>query len=163
MGILTKANTFSKFDYFKLALLEFEILYQVFENIFQDQFDFHNYFSRKATLWTYIKMISWQNKLRTEQQFIKASRNCIKCYIRLFDCRSLKKNPKDLSLPIEFFKTNPLKKQRKKIEYSFLDKPLDGAVRWARHLFNNSLEDVETYSLIAAIYRRKQKYFLAYH
>merc|ERR1711976_151012 len=52
--------------------------------------------------------------------------------------------------------------QRKKIEYSFLDKPLDGAVRWARHLFNNSLEDVETYSLIAAIYRRKQKYFLAY-
>merc|ERR1712227_1000945 len=63
---------------FKLALVECEKVYKIFENIYNDQFDFHNYSIKKSTFITYLEMLEWKGNLRRHNLFINSSKYVLK-------------------------------------------------------------------------------------
>jgi len=77
----------------------------VFEDWAEDQYDFHTYSFRKGPIRDYIKLLFWEDKLRSHPFFVRAARNAIQIYIRLFD------NPK-LAHPPEMDGTNDTEKKK---------------------------------------------------
>ena len=76
-------------------------MYHTYEGVWNDQFDFHHYAMRKATVITYIEMLRWEEELRRQPFFIKSAKNAIRTYILIHDLaaqgRSNKNNPSDCS------------------------------------------------------------------
>ncbi|EDO40471.1 predicted protein, partial [Nematostella vectensis] len=56
-----------------------------FEEITDDQFDFHTYCMRKMTLCAYIKLLRLEDVLRSHPFYFKAAKLAIECYVRLHD------------------------------------------------------------------------------
>ncbi|XP_047141006.1 N-alpha-acetyltransferase 15, NatA auxiliary subunit isoform X1 [Hydra vulgaris] len=56
-----------------------------FNEIVEDQFDFHTYCMRKVTLCAYIKLLKLEDVIRNHSFYFDAARIAIKCYIELYD------------------------------------------------------------------------------
>jgi len=70
---------------FGLALKKFGETFKHFEDIAEDQFDFHNYCLRKTTLKAYVAMLRMQERLYSHKFFRRAAKDAIKIYLELFD------------------------------------------------------------------------------
>jgi len=60
-----------------------------FNEIVEDQFDFHTYCMRKVTLCAYIKLLQLEDVLRSHAFYFKAAKIAIDCYLSLHDKPSL--------------------------------------------------------------------------
>lgn len=71
-------------DYGK-ALKKFSETFRHFNDIAEDQFDFHNYCLRKTTLKTYVAMLRMQERLYSHKFYRRAAKDSIQIYLELFD------------------------------------------------------------------------------
>lgn len=56
-----------------------------FDEIVEDQFDFHTYCLRKMTLKSYVDLLRLENRLRDHPFYFKAAKCAIEVYLKLFD------------------------------------------------------------------------------
>ncbi|CAM8997376.1 unnamed protein product [Rhodiola kirilowii] len=70
------------------ALKKFLAVEKHYNDITEDQFDFHSYCLRKMTLRAYVEMLKFQDRLHSHTYFHKAAAGAIRCYIKLFDSPS---------------------------------------------------------------------------
>lgn len=58
---------------------------QHFDDWEEDQYDFHTYSFRKGPIRDYIKLLAWEDKLRSHPYFARAAKNAISIYVKLYD------------------------------------------------------------------------------
>jgi len=159
------ANGFAYHNMYLDALRECERMFHVYQNVWNDQFDFHHYALRKATCVTYLKMLEWQDNLRRETVFVKAAKIAINTYLHLYEHQQRGTDPelekKELPEDTPPTPITGLDKKERFVPEDWSKKPLEGAIRWVEHLRNVVRDDVDTFSLSSAVYRRKEKYLLA--
>merc|ERR1712050_797921 len=56
-----------------------------FNDIAEDQFDFHNYCLRKTTLNAYVAMLRMQERLYSHKFYRRAAKDAIRIYLELYD------------------------------------------------------------------------------
>ncbi|KAI9352659.1 NMDA receptor-regulated protein 1-domain-containing protein [Obelidium mucronatum] len=67
------------------ALKKFNTIEKFFYDIYDDQFDFHTYSIRKATMRTYIDMVRMEDRLRAHPFYFKAAIEAVKLHVFAFD------------------------------------------------------------------------------
>ncbi|CCM05111.1 uncharacterized protein FIBRA_07318 [Fibroporia radiculosa] len=72
-----------------LALKRYTAVQKVFDELEDDQFDFHGYSLRKFTLNVYLDLITWEDQLRSHPVYIHAAISVSQIYVRLHDDPSL--------------------------------------------------------------------------
>jgi len=77
------------------ALKKFNETFRHFNDIAEDQFDFHNYCLRKTTLKTYVGMLRMQEQLFSHKYYRRAAKDAIKIHIELFDLNARGEGPKN--------------------------------------------------------------------
>uniref|UniRef100_A0A7N0RHA1 Uncharacterized protein n=1 Tax=Kalanchoe fedtschenkoi TaxID=63787 RepID=A0A7N0RHA1_KALFE len=77
------------------ALKKFLAVEKHYNDITEDQFDFHSYCLRKMTLRAYVEMLKFQDRLHSHTYFHKAAAGTIRCYIKLFDSPSKSSTEED--------------------------------------------------------------------
>merc|ERR1712151_1225314 len=70
---------------FGKALKEFEQTFKHFNDIAEDQFDFHNYCLRKTTLKSYVAMLRMQERLYSHKFYRRAAKDTIRIYLEFYD------------------------------------------------------------------------------
>jgi len=75
------------------ALKKFSETFKHFNDIAEDQFDFHNYCLRKTTLKTYVSMLRMQERLFSHKFYRRAAKDAIKIYLELFDMKERGEGP----------------------------------------------------------------------
>merc|ERR1711915_1100704 len=67
------------------ALKMFNETFRHFNDISEDQFDFHNYCLRKTTLKAYVAMLRMQERLYSHKFYRRAAKDSIRIYMELYD------------------------------------------------------------------------------
>merc|ERR1712050_655316 len=67
------------------ALKKFSETFKHFNDIAEDQFDFHNYCLRKTTLKAYVAMLRMQERLFSHKFYRRAAKDAIRIYLELHD------------------------------------------------------------------------------
>jgi len=67
------------------ALKQFSETFKHFNDIAEDQFDFHNYCLRKTTLKTYVSMLRMQERLFSHKFYRRAAKDAIRIWLELYD------------------------------------------------------------------------------
>ncbi|TFY67170.1 hypothetical protein EVJ58_g1798 [Rhodofomes roseus] len=70
-----------------LALKKYSTIQKVFNEFEDDQFDFHGYSLRRFTINIYlesVRMISWEDRLRSHPAYIHTAINASKCHIKIW-------------------------------------------------------------------------------
>jgi len=70
------------------ALKIFNETFRHFNDIAEDQFDFHNYCLRKTTLKAYVAMLRMQERLYSHKFYRRAAKDAIRIYVDLFDMKA---------------------------------------------------------------------------
>jgi len=69
------------------ALKQFSETFKHFNDIAEDQFDFHNYCLRKTTLKAYVAMLRMQERLYSHKFYRRAAKDAIRIYMELHDMK----------------------------------------------------------------------------
>eukprot|EP00455_Lapot_gusevi_P000459 TRINITY_DN1020_c0_g1_i5.p1 TRINITY_DN1020_c0_g1~~TRINITY_DN1020_c0_g1_i5.p1 ORF type:complete len:606 (+),score=183.13 TRINITY_DN1020_c0_g1_i5:520-2337(+) len=161
------------------ALKNYLIVLKHFDDIYEDQFDFHQYCLRKTPLRAYVDPLRWADSLRDHPAYLHAASGVVKCYLRIFDQPNVleyKDSSEEKQRRIAYRKaTQPVKDNKKKKEESkkkedadpFGDKllvvdPLVEATRHIKGLQIHCPNHIETHLLAIELYLRKQKFLLAF-
>ncbi|KAG5716214.1 N-alpha-acetyltransferase 16, NatA auxiliary subunit [Termitomyces sp. T112] len=72
-----------------LALKKYHAIQKVFNEIEDDQYDFHGYNLRKFTLNIYMKLVKWEDQLRSHPAHVKAALSASRIYIKIHDDPSI--------------------------------------------------------------------------
>ncbi|XP_020618730.1 N-alpha-acetyltransferase 15, NatA auxiliary subunit-like isoform X1 [Orbicella faveolata] len=84
-----------------------------FDEITEDQFDFHTYCMRKMTLRAYVRLLRLEDILRSHRFYFKAAKMAIECYVRLHD-KPLAASDEDAEAGSSELSAKDLKKLRSK-------------------------------------------------
>lgn len=79
------ALAFKRMGQYGNALKKCHEIERHFEEIVEDQFDFHTYCLRKMTLKSYVDLLRLENRLRDHPFYFRAAKNAIEVYLKLFD------------------------------------------------------------------------------
>ncbi|PCH44761.1 N-terminal acetyltransferase A auxiliary subunit [Wolfiporia cocos MD-104 SS10] len=72
-----------------MALKRYTAIQKVFDELEDDQFDFHGYSLRKFTLNVYIDLVKWEDRLRSHPAYVHAAITASQIYVRLHDDPSI--------------------------------------------------------------------------
>jgi peptide alpha-N-acetyltransferase len=75
------------------ALKEFGETFKHFNDIAEDQFDFHNYCLRKTTLKAYVNMLRMQERLYSHKFYRRAAKDAIRIYVEIWDQKQRGEGP----------------------------------------------------------------------
>ena len=67
------------------ALRQYKSICKHFDDIHEDQFDFHSYCMRKMTLRAYMDMLRFEDGLYAHEYYAKGAWGAVRCFISLFD------------------------------------------------------------------------------
>jgi peptide alpha-N-acetyltransferase len=88
-----------------------------FEDIHEDQFDFHSYCIRKVTLRAYVDVLRWEDSIWGQDTYVRAAEGIIKTYLHLHDypTKSSEDNELDYSsmTPAERKKAKAIARKKK--------------------------------------------------
>merc|ERR1740129_2296817 len=70
------------------ALKKFSETFKHFNDIAEDQFDFHNFCLRKTTLKAYVAMLRMQERLYSHKFYRRAAKDAIRIYVELFEMKA---------------------------------------------------------------------------
>lgn len=150
-----------------------------FEDIYEDQFDFHNYCVRKTTLSAYIETLRFEDKVFGHDYFIQSAKLIIQVYLWL---NQMTKEEKEIfvqktinkSSTKTLEKAEDLKGPKKSVdvrnyeevdpdgfEMAMTSSPLEDAVPFAKKLEEFNESDIETHILCVQIHLARGKVFLA--
>lgn len=79
------ANAYHRMEKYGLALKKCYELDSYFNEVTEDQFDFHTYCMRKMTLRSYIKLLRMEDVLRSHKFYFEAAKLAINIYLKLYD------------------------------------------------------------------------------
>merc|ERR1719331_846663 len=96
------------------ALKKFSETFKHFNDIAEDQFDFHNYCLRKTTLKTYDAMLRMQERLYSHKFYRRAAKDAIRLYLEISDLEKEGKGPKAPKQETEEAELSPEEKKRLK-------------------------------------------------
>lgn len=68
-----------------LALKKFTAVDRHFADMVEDQFDFHSYCLRKVTLRAYVSLLRFEDRIRNNPYYARASAGLVQCLLRLHD------------------------------------------------------------------------------
>ncbi|KIM42317.1 hypothetical protein M413DRAFT_444742 [Hebeloma cylindrosporum] len=87
--LLEEADAYRQIGKTNLALKKYMAVKKVFDDFEDDQFDFHGYNLRKFTISIYLKLLKWENQLRSHPAYIKAVIEASKIFILVSDDPSI--------------------------------------------------------------------------
>ncbi|KAJ7522001.1 hypothetical protein O6H91_19G078300 [Diphasiastrum complanatum] len=67
------------------ALKKYLAVEKHYNDMVEDQFDFHTYCLRKMTLRAYVRMLRFQDHLHSHRFFHRAAASAIRCYLQIYD------------------------------------------------------------------------------
>ncbi|KAF8605746.1 N-terminal acetyltransferase A, auxiliary subunit [Ceratobasidium sp. AG-I] len=170
---------------FPMALKRFNAIAQVFEDIWDDQYDFQSYCLRRYTLSTYAETIEWEDRIREHPAYRKAAVEASKIYIRLHDdpglvaactpklsaeekkakakaTKAASKEPKKVAnAPKEEEIQPPKDDDPDGLKLFGHAKPLEQASKLLKPLETLKVQDVDVWLTIYDIAMRRQKYLQA--
>jgi len=89
MGESAVGRSYCRQKKYGKALKKFTQTFNHFNDIAEDQFDFHNYCLRKTTLKTYVAMLRMQDRLFSHKFYRRAAKDAIGIYVVLHDQKAL--------------------------------------------------------------------------
>lgn len=122
---------------YKQSLEKFKQIFKHFNDITDDQFDFHSYCLRKMTLRYYLDLIKFENKLRSHEYYVKAAINAAECYLALED--SSDQTNEEIS-----------------------ENGIDEALKALEPIQNLCFEMFDVHRLSFSIYMKRKKFMLAF-
>eukprot|EP00455_Lapot_gusevi_P002213 TRINITY_DN1085_c0_g1_i2.p1 TRINITY_DN1085_c0_g1~~TRINITY_DN1085_c0_g1_i2.p1 ORF type:complete len:771 (+),score=295.90 TRINITY_DN1085_c0_g1_i2:64-2376(+) len=172
-------------SYFRQGLLGYALknylsVLKHFEDMYEDQFDFHQYCLRKTTLRAYVDTLRWADGFRNHRAYLHAASGVVKTYMRLFDdpnAMEYKEWEEEKQRRAAFRKAAQAAKEKKKKEEGkkkpedndpFGDKllvvenPLAEATKHLKGLQMYCPTSIDTYLLAIELYLRKQKFLLVF-
>jgi N-alpha-acetyltransferase 15/16, NatA auxiliary subunit len=78
-------NSYLRKKNYALALQQFLNVNKHFDDIYEDQYDFHTYAIRKMSLRAYADMIRFGDELHAKKFYFQAAIGAVKTYLQLFD------------------------------------------------------------------------------
>lgn len=79
------ANAYRRLEKFGESLKKCHQVERHFQEIIEDQFDFHSYCMRKMTLCAYVDMLRLEDRIKSHEFFFKAAKTAIEVYLHLHD------------------------------------------------------------------------------
>lgn len=67
------------------ALKKYLAVHKHYNDMVEDQFDFHTYCLRKMTLRAYVKMLRFEDNLHSHRCFCRGAHGAIRCYLTLYE------------------------------------------------------------------------------
>ncbi|TFK61909.1 NMDA receptor-regulated protein 1a [Pluteus cervinus] len=68
-----------------LALKKYMAIQKLFDEVEDDQYDFHGYALRRFTITIYLNLLTWEDQLRSHPSYIKAALHASKIFIAVHD------------------------------------------------------------------------------
>ncbi|KAJ7637139.1 NMDA receptor-regulated protein 1-domain-containing protein [Roridomyces roridus] len=87
--LVEAADAYNRNGNLGLALKKYMAIKKVFDEIEDDQYDFHGYSLRKFTVNIYLNLLSWEDRLRSHPAYIKAALSASAIFVALHDNPSL--------------------------------------------------------------------------
>jgi N-alpha-acetyltransferase 15/16, NatA auxiliary subunit len=116
------ANSYRRLGQLGESLKKAHQVERHFQEIIEDQFDFHSYCMRKMTLDSYVDMLHMEDQVKSHEFFFKAAKTAVDVYLNLYD-RPIRDDNDDIDqnndnlTPSELKKLkNKQKKQKLKLE-----------------------------------------------
>eukprot|EP00928_Gymnodinium_smaydae_P008260 TRINITY_DN13002_c0_g2_i1.p1 TRINITY_DN13002_c0_g2~~TRINITY_DN13002_c0_g2_i1.p1 ORF type:complete len:946 (+),score=235.53 TRINITY_DN13002_c0_g2_i1:170-3007(+) len=78
-------RSFTRQGKYGKALKKFNETFKHFNDIAEDQFDFHNYCLRKTTLKAYVGMLRMQERLYSHKFYRRAAKDAVRIHLELYD------------------------------------------------------------------------------
>jgi len=154
-------------DYGK-ALRMFVSVRKHFQDIFEDQMDFHTYSLRKMAIRAYLEMMEFMDKLYSQKFYYKAACAAIRTYLHLADSIAANDRPDigNLSVANSSSTTGPSMSHKGPLgKYANEEKdlestkqPLEEASSWMKELLKYHSDKLETNLLAIDLYSRRKKY-----
>lgn len=107
------ANAFKRLGKLGDSLKKCHQVERHFQEIIEDQFDFHSYCMRKMTLCSYVDMLRLEDRVKSHPFFFKAAVTAIQVYLRLHD-KPLSDLDSDSNVNTENLTPSELKKLKNK-------------------------------------------------
>ncbi|KAJ6706330.1 hypothetical protein OIU79_010889 [Salix purpurea] len=157
------------------ALKKFLEVEKHYADITEDQFDFHSYCLRKMTLRAYVAMLKFQDRLHAHAYFHEAAAGAIRCYIKLIDSPSKKRQArakKEAEVRNEESSASSVSRSGKRHvkpvdpdpngeKLLQVEDPLLEATKYLKLLQKHSPDSLETHLLSFEVNMRKKKILLA--
>ncbi|KAI5478629.1 hypothetical protein MNV49_004771 [Pseudohyphozyma bogoriensis] len=80
-----EGKSFARQSKFNLALKRYHQMFNVFQEVEEDQYDFHTYCLRKMTLRAYINLLRYSDQVRSHPRYFNAAKGAIEIYLALHD------------------------------------------------------------------------------
>ncbi|KAF9559465.1 NMDA receptor-regulated protein 1a [Agrocybe pediades] len=87
--LLGEADAHKQNKKLNLALKKYMAVKKVFDDFEDDQFDFHGYNLRKFTINVYLKLLKWEDQLRSHPGYVKAAIEASKIFVAVADDPSI--------------------------------------------------------------------------
>ncbi|CUA71486.1 N-alpha-acetyltransferase 16, NatA auxiliary subunit [Rhizoctonia solani] len=167
-----------------MALKRYNAVAQIFDDIWDDQYDFHSYCIRRFTLNIYTDTINWEDHIREHGAYRKAAVEAAKIYIQLHDDPSLvaactpkltaeekkakakavkaaSKEPKKANHAKEEEAPPPKDDDPDGLKLLSQDKPIEQALKLLRPLEALQVQDIDVWLTIYDVAMRRKKYLQA--
>jgi tetratricopeptide (TPR) repeat protein len=160
---IESGNSFYRQGRFGKALRQFTNVDKHFDEIYDDEFDFHSYCLRKMTLKAYLEMIEFHDKIRCQKFYFKAACSAVKTYIALFDAPYV---PEIENTEKTWEKKKDVKKPEKKVDpfdadaekMATIKDPLEVASKFMTELLKTSGDKLDTHLIAIEFFMRKKKF-----
>ncbi|GAA5981699.1 hypothetical protein JCM5350_000459 [Sporobolomyces pararoseus] len=83
--LIEQGNYYLKTENYGKALRRFHQILDTFQDIEEDQYDFHAYCMRKSTLRAYIQLLRFEDRVRDHGDFVRAAQGAVKIYLAMHD------------------------------------------------------------------------------
>ncbi|KAI0766255.1 NMDA receptor-regulated protein 1-domain-containing protein [Irpex lacteus] len=99
--LIEDADAYRRNGNLGLALKKYHAVQKVFDEVEDDQYDFHGYSLRKFTINIYLNMVTWEDRLRSHPAYVHAAIAASEIYVQLHDDPSLVKKSSPSSMLTE--------------------------------------------------------------
>ncbi|GAA6062023.1 hypothetical protein JCM10212_005456 [Sporobolomyces blumeae] len=167
LWILTEeGNYFLASKQYGKALRRFHQILDTFQDIEEDQYDFHAYCMRKSTLRAYVQMLRFEDKVRDHDKFVQAAKGAVEIYTKMHDdpaaFDSADRSESNGSVEKKDEKPDPLNAYVDKdplgLELLRTAEPLVEAARFVKPLERARPRDVETWKMSFELALRSGKH-----
>ncbi|KAH7345734.1 NMDA receptor-regulated protein 1-domain-containing protein [Rhizoctonia solani] len=182
--LIQEADAHKRAGRIPMALKRYNVVAQIFDDIWDDQYDFHSYCIRKYTLNIYTDTIRWEDRIREHSAYRKAAVEASKICIRLHDdpglvaactpkltaeekkakakaVKAASKEPKKGTNAKEEEIPPPKDDDPDGLKLLSQEKPLEQALKLLRPLEALQVQDVDVWLTIYDVAMRRKKYLQA--
>ncbi|GAA5837203.1 hypothetical protein JCM5353_001596 [Sporobolomyces roseus] len=164
-----EGNQYLKENNYGKALRRFHQILDTFQDIEEDQYDFHAYCMRKSTLRAYVQMLRFEDRVRDHGKFMTAARGAVRIYTEMHDNPSkFAEEAKSINGSVEERDTSHLDSLNVYVdkdpygrELLQTSDPLAEALRFVKPLERTRPRDMEVWKMSFEVHLRQGKHLEA--